>query len=372
MDYKMWALAGALLACFGFGVSAAKAESCGGIYRVKTGDSLSLIADSQYKNASMWTAILQNNLDKIGADPNAITVGMRLDLLCLNGLPAGLEGGTEVAAAEAVVAVSGTLGSPAPAPALAPGAARRISLLTGDDYAPFTDRRLDKGGLMTEIVQRAMEEANPAEGFVIEWVNDWNAHIYNLLPAGLIDMTFPWTQPTDCAAIPDDLHCVNFLRSEPLFEQLVLVYYAKARPIVFEKDADMEGKHVCRPTGYPLWDMDQYGRNWLKDGKITLEQPLQVVDCFNMLVEGKVDAVLIDEFAGRASVAANGLQDKVDIVSTRPMHIESLHVLVHKSNPRAQELIDMINGGIEKLKASGEYQQIVGAHMARFWAEQAG
>lgn len=365
MRYNIWALASALSVCLGLVGAGATAETCGGIYRVKPGDSLSLIADSQYKNAGMWTTIQQNNIDKIGSNPNAITVGMALNLLCLNGLPVGLEGGTEVTAAAA----------PAPAPSAAPasanaGGVRKISLITGDDYAPFTDRKLDAGGLMTELVRRAMEVANPPEGFLIEWVNDWNGQIYNLLPSGLVDMSFPWTQPTDCAAIPDDFHCQNFLRSDPLFEQLVLVYYAKERPFVFTKDEDMEGHHVCRPQGYPLWDMDQYGRNWIKDKKITLEQPLVVADCFQMLLDGKVEAVLIDEFAGRASVAANGWLDKIDIVADRPMHIEKLHVLVHKSNPRAQELMDMINAGLRTLRETGEYQELVGKHMSRFWAEQ--
>ena len=365
---NIWALVGAFGLCLG---AAAQAETCGGQYRVQSGDSLSVIADSQYKNAGFWTAIHQNNIAKIGQSPDNISVGMMLDLLCIDGLPVGLEGGIDAIAAAAEVAVPVTApAGPVVVEGTTAGAVRKISFITGDDYAPFTDRKLENGGMMTELVQRAMEEMQPPEGYLIEWVNDWNGQIYNLLPSGLVDMSFPWTQPTDCAAIPDDFHCVNFLRSDPLFEQLVLVFYAKDRPFVFEKDEDMEGKHVCRPTGYPLWDLDQYGRNWMKEGKITLEQPLVVVDCFNMLIEGKVDAVLIDEFAGRASLQINGLTDKVDIVATRPMHIEALHVLIHKSNPRAEEILQMVNAGFAKLRESGEYQKIVGKHLARFWAEQ--
>ena len=371
--HKVTTLAGvaglAILAAGG-----ANAETCGGVYRVQAGDSLSMIADSLYKDAGKWTVIHQQNLEKIGPKPNNLTVGMKLQLLCINGLPTGLEGGSKLpapvpaAAVPEMPALTETAAAPDRASAEGLGSAK-VTLITGDDYAPFTDRKLPEGGLFTELMKRIMEEGNPEGGFSINWVNDWNAHVDTLVPQGLVDITFPWTQPTDCASIPEDFHCVNFLRSEPMFEQLVLIYQAKDRPFPFQKDSDMEGKHVCRPTGYPLWDLDQYGRNWLKDQKIKLEQPLQVGDCFRMLVDGKVDAVLIDEFAGRASVKAEGLGDQVEILIDRPLHIEALHVLVSKSNPRGQAIIDMVNSGLAKLKAEGEYQRIIGAHMARFWSE---
>ena len=42
------------------------AQTCGGIYRVQPGDSLSVIADRLYKNAGMWTAIHNRNIAAIG------------------------------------------------------------------------------------------------------------------------------------------------------------------------------------------------------------------------------------------------------------------------------------------------------------------
>jgi ABC-type amino acid transport substrate-binding protein len=45
-------------------------------------------------------------------------------------------------------------------------------------------------------------------------------------------------------------------------------------------------------------------------------------------------------------------------------------VLIHKGNPRAEELRDMLNRGLAKLKETGEFQRIAGEHLSRFWAEQ--
>ena len=102
--HKVTTLAGvaglAILAAGG-----ANAETCGGVYRVQAGDSLSMIADSLYKDAGKWTVIHQQNLEKIGPKPNNLTVGMKLQLLCINGLPTGLEGGSKLPAPVAAAAV---------------------------------------------------------------------------------------------------------------------------------------------------------------------------------------------------------------------------------------------------------------------------
>ena len=342
-------------------VGAAQAETCGGIYKVQPGDSLSMIADSLYKDAKKWTAIHQQNIDRIGPKPNNLTVGMKLDLLCINGLPKGLEGGKDIAVeAAAVVAPVVTQGTGA-------RVVERINLVTGDDYAPFTDRKLDKGGLITELVQRAMEEAAPTEGFAIHWVNDWDSHLGTLLEQGLLDASFPWSEP-NCTLMPDEYRCQTFLFSDPLFEILELVYTDRQRPVTFDKDSDLEGKTLCRMAGYSIWELDQDGRNWLKDGKIKLERPERISDCFQMLVDGKVDAVLIDEFAGKAALKEMSLLDRVEALP-RPVNLEPLNILIHKGNPRAQEIVDTINAGLAKLKASGEYQRITGEHLSRFWAQ---
>ena len=45
------------------------AQSCGGIYEIKGGDTLSGIADNQYKDARQWSAIFNANRDQIGVAP---------------------------------------------------------------------------------------------------------------------------------------------------------------------------------------------------------------------------------------------------------------------------------------------------------------
>ena len=179
---------GAFCAALSIAVTAS-AQSCGGVYKIKGGDTLSGIADSQYQDARKWSAIFNANRDQIGDSPNKIRVGQRLNLPCINGLPLGLEGGVREAEAK-----------PAPVPVetkqvkvaqMQSPSALRVNLLTADDYAPFTDRDALNDGLVTEIVHASMTQASGTDGYQVHWVNDWSVHLDPLLSNAMLDMGFP-------------------------------------------------------------------------------------------------------------------------------------------------------------------------------------
>ena len=69
------------------------------------------------------------------------------------------------------------------------------------------------------------------------------------------------------------------------------------------------------------------------DDKITLVQPVAVSACFEMLQQGKVDAVVLNEFTGRTAIKEMGLKDQIIAVQARPISITGLHVLIHKIQP---------------------------------------
>ncbi len=343
------------------GAAPVTAETCGGLYTVQRGDSLSAIADRHYKKASMWTAIHNANLKTIGPKPNRIRVGMELRLACLDGMPRGLRGGNELTEVQPTAAT---------VVKIQPGTAAvrtRINLLTGDDFAPFTSKDGHNGGLLTEVVHSAMEEAQPGKGFAIHWVDDWASHLDPLLSNALLDLGFPWYQP-DCATTPDNYRCQNFHFSDPMFELLILLFTDNSRPVAFNSDRDIEGKTLCRPSGYFTFDLDQNGRRWLLDNKITLKQPRSVKACFDMVLSGEADAVALNEFTGRAAVKEHGLENRIDVVA-QSLSVAGLHVVVHKSHPEAQRMLTMINDGLRGIRTSGDYQKIIEDHMARIWAD---
>ncbi len=359
---RVWGMVAVVVALFG---GAAAAETCGGMYTVKRGDSLSVIADNLYKNARLWTAIYTNNIPAIGDDPDAIEVGQQLGLTCINGFPTGLPGGTPVSAQTAAIP-SADLNAAARAATdlLQPP---RIKLVTGDDFAPFTHRGLMNDGLLAEVVSAAMTAAVGPDGFDTYWINDWAGHLETMMPAHLMEMAFPWARP-DCDNSPQEPRCVAYHFSQPMFEYLVLLYTHVDRPIPFAKDSDIEGRTLCRPAGYLTHMLDKGGRNWVSDGKITLIQPSLVATCFELLASGDVDGVVLNEFTARDAIIEMDLDDEVAPVQGRPISITALHVLVHKSHPQADALLALVNDGLATIRQTGQYSEIVGRHMEQIWA----
>ncbi|MFY0597944.1 MAG: transporter substrate-binding domain-containing protein [Cognatishimia sp.] len=340
--------------------SVAAADTCGGVYTVKSGDSLSVIADSLYKDAGKWTLIHSKNIGAIGPKPNAIRVGMKLDVTCLDGLPKGLPGGRKITAAAPAAA------APVKIQAGNASVRKKINLLTATDYAPFTHKESHNGGLMTEIVDAAMATAEPKEGYAIHWVDHWASHEEPLLSNALLDAGFPWFMP-DCKNNPEEYRCQNFDTSKPLFELLVLLFASKDRPMVFEKDEDIFGKTICRPQGYGSYMLDQDERYWWRDGKVTVVAPATPKECYEMVLEGTADAVMMNEFTGRAHLAELGFTDQFQVVP-QPVSIQAFHLIVHKTHPQKDYILETIDRGLNGLRESGRYQEIVEDHMTRIWA----
>lgn len=351
-------LLGGLLAAL-FSPSAYAQDDCGGLYVVKRGDWLSRIAHRHYGDFQKWSAVHTLNIDTIGGNADLIKPGQELELPCIDGRPRGL----------APVAVRGGEEEFVPSPPQVGGFAN-VRLLTGGDYAPFTDEDADDRGMLYVVVDRAMsalERTDAVGDYTIVFVNDWGAHLRDLLVGGAFDIGFPWLRP-DCENAPE-YRCNNFLFSEPMFEMLIVLFVDNDRAFGFGSDSDIEGKTLCRPSGYFTHDLEKGGRMWLTRGVITLEQPDTVAECFRMLTAGDVDAVAINEFTGRGAVNDLNLGDEVRLLD-RPLSIEGLHALVPKNHDRAAELIEVFNSGLEGLRDSGQYRTIVREALERFWNEQ--
>lgn len=357
-DSMRFSLVGATCVATVLAAGSVAAQTCGGSYTVAGGDTLSGIANALYDDARKWSVIYNTNRALIGESPNRLMVGQDLNVPCIGGLP--VLGG-------AVTATATQTSTPAASVQRALPGATSLRLLTAGDFAPFTDEALENGGLITEIVDASMQNAG-LDGYSINWVNDWSSHLDPLLSNAMLDAGFPWYKP-DCDGDPGNYRCENFHFSEPMFEMLILLFTTTANPITFLSDADIEGKTLCRPEGYFTHDLDKNGRNWVKDGKITLKQPDSVADCFEMLTAGEVDAVALNEFTGRTAIKEMGMQQTVAPVQTRPLSIEGLHVLVHKNHPNAQSVMAAINQGLAAIKENGTYQQVINRHMSRIWSE---
>jgi polar amino acid transport system substrate-binding protein len=321
----------------------AGAQTCDVTITTQAGDTLFSIAEAQYGDLEKWSLIYYANQALGLTDPLSVPAGAQVLIPCLPG--------TEPVADAT--------------PLQQPNA--ELHFLTGSNYAPFTDKTWPGEGLITELVNAIMEETPNPVPYAVEWQDDWSQHLFPLLDEARFDMGFPWLKP-DCAADPANERCANFHFSDPLFEMPIQLFVAANAEFPFDSDADVVGKTLCRPKGYYTHDLDAQGRNWIKEGKITLVTPDTPDDCFTALAAGEVDAVPENLFLGAAKIKAMGLRGKIKPLE-RPLSSETLHIIVSKKHWRGTTFLYRVNAGLAAAKAKGRYDEIVTRHLAVFMDE---
>ena len=318
------------------------AWACQPNYIVKDGDTLFTIAEEQLGDLTKWSLIFYNNPELQGGSLLDVAVGKELVIPC----PAG----------SVVVEAD-------PTPLQQVDA--ELTLVTGSNYAPFTDRGWPGNGMVTELVNAAFEETPEPVTFAIVWEDDWSQHLNPMLEEKVVDMGFPWYRP-NCEANPTQYRCANFHFSDPLLDLVMLFFVNTDNPMRFETDNDVFGKNICRPKGFLTYDLDQDGRNWLADELITLTVAPTAEACFDLLLEGKVDAVSVNEFLGTEITYNRGLNDQVSALP-KPVSIQGLHVVISKRHWRGTTHLYRFNAGLAALKQSDRYNEIVSRHLNYFW-----
>lgn len=359
---QVWILVA--LCTFMFSATNGQAQTCGNDYQIKEGDSLSQIARRAYGNGSQWTMIYYANQDRLGTNATFITPGIKIRIPCIGG-----EERKSLPRDAVTQATSKTKNS-----FVLSRLVQRIEFLTADGYEPFTGRALPNGGLVTDLLGRSMALIKKQSGgrfdYKVSWVNDWAAHLDPLLVNRAFDAGFPWSNPKcdqfETLDKETQFRCRNFFYSDPVFELFTVLVTKKDSDLVFDNDDDILGKTLCQPYGYSTTALDKDGRNWLKDGKIVLMRPQTPEDCFHLLEQGVIDAVVTSDLTGRAILSGLGMTDRVKIID-RPVSIGTLSVIIPKTHPQARTLLYYVNSGLKKLRDDGEFDKIVSTHLTRFW-----
>ena len=260
----------------------------------------------------------------------------------------------EVAAAEPEAA------DPATAPVLP------VRFVTGNGYAPFADEMMPGGGMFTQIVEMAIFRADPSIPYNLTFISDWQAHIDALLPSQAYDLSFPWVRP-DCETpeiltAADLSRCESFEFSAPYYEIVDGFFALSDSDLVSATNyATFAGKRICRPEGYTTGVLDAVG---LTVPNVDLLRPLEVTDCFEALADGKVDLVAIDAEVGDSAIAELGMVGDF-LQNPHLMTLQSLHVIAHKTNPRAVEMVRMLDDGLIEMYESGEWYDIVSSALSK-------
>ena len=337
---------GAVLASLALTLAAGTAQAelaCGTSHVVPEGQSLRDMAQAAYGDAGKWTLIHYANAAALGVGGGAIGPGMTVFVPCLG-------------SSAAVVSD--------PAPLQQPDAELRFVTMALPPL--LTDPEAPGGGMLTELVNAAMEATPNPVPYAVIWDREVEA---NLLPAPQgqqADMGFPLARP-DCAAAAAASSCSGLHWSDPLFVLPVQLFVTQGGGMSFASDEELEDKTLCLAEGDEAPWLDGNGRNLLADGDVTVTRAADFNACLDLLVAGDVDAVPQDIFLGVDQVYQRGLRGQVTALE-RPIGTESLHVVISKAHWRGTTHLYRVNAGLAAIKASGRYDEIINRHLGQYMA----
>ncbi len=136
--------------------------------------------------------------------------------------------------------------------------------------------------------------------------------------------------------------------------------YTTASQVIIVKDGsdiagpdDLKGKAIGVQLGTTG---DLYASDYEKDGS-TVERYGKGFEAVQALLQGKIDAVVIDEEPAKVFVTEN---EGISILD-EPLTVEDYAYVVKKGNT---ELVDQVNKALNELKESGELQSIIDKYIS--------
>ena len=297
-------------------------EAFGETYHVvKAGDSLSKIALTFYKDPFAWPYIAEANREALKGS-KYLQIGTKLMIPELPKDKTSQKEGFKL-----------------------------IELVTGNEYAPFTDERLPNGGMITEIVARVFR----GMGYdpKIEFWN-WD-HGYRSTEKGVFAATFPYLKTSE--------RQVKYLYSKPVYEILIVPFVRKDSKIAYSSPDDLKNYRICKPKGYAVPTVDEM----IKNGSLSnVEEPKQMSDCFKMLEAKQVDIVPEMELSGKELVFNLGLESSIHSLENA-VDISTLHIIFPKYVSESNVTLYKFNQSLKNLKGSGAYEKIIRIHLENYY-----
>ncbi|MGB0902611.1 peptidoglycan-binding protein LysM [Halocynthiibacter sp.] len=342
---------------------AAYAQDACSNYTVSDGDTLATIALSAY-GVSDYQNIFNANRSVI-TNPNLLGAGLVLQLPCADGsLPNGLS-------AEAVIQQQEQFAAARPSNNVYQPP---IRIVTVSNWAPFASDKLDGGGMFPRLATTALHRGENDRDFTISYVDDWDSHLDVLLPLSAFDVSLAWTTP-DCSKdyTPggDAAKRCSYLSTVPAYEKITAFYsladssYAQATS--YEQ---FRGSTFCVAEGFPSVFLEENNVMPPALELVIMDRP---VDCIEAVLLGTVDIAsatpgLFDDVRTRLGLVGEIVENPFINYAT------TLTFFASRANPKAPEIIAMLNRGLNEMRESGEWYAIVSQalrdHNAMLSAEQ--
>lgn len=337
---------------------AAPAATCGSFYTVQRGDTLFRIAERAYGDGWAFRRVLAANAPALSR-PEDLESGELVLLPCLDGTGPGTR-------AEAIAAVTSTLADPAPAERGAPLLPQRGSadaatasgvhpdlamvIRIRRNAQPLAGANLPEGGLMPELVARALARSPEAAPFEMVFETEADSSLEGEV------LHFPVLMP-DCAAAGDP--CASAVFSDPV-AQITTRFFARRdlRLAAARHGEDLRGLRLCRPAGAIADDLAAAG---LTGSGAKLLDAESFAACIGLVASGDADVASFSTDGAdeglRVLARLSGLDELAGIAATHTVHVAG-----RGDDPAAVAMIDALNAGLQTLRRSDEWSEVVRLH----------
>ncbi len=229
----------------------------------------------------------------------------------------------------------------------AAAASAQVTLLTGDDYAPFTDSNLPEGGMATEVVRTAFTRMGEPLDILFR---PWERGMVET-KAGKYLATFPWSY--------NDERNVDFAYSDSLYSFNQYFFTKAGSEMTDLEDATLQGKKVCLAISYTTAGLD----DWVERGVIELVRPPEMPACFRMLQAGRVDLIRLNNVIAEATIKSEGLDRSNFSFIDTPVRETVQRVMFSRVHPRTEELLPAFDAMLNEMKSDGTIDAIMARHL---------
>jgi len=207
--------------------------------------------------------------------------------------------------------------------------------------------RIETRGLARRIVTEAFALA----GIQVEygWFPWKRAYLY--AQKGKWDGSLGWIQ------FPERTN--DFYFSGPVFSGEMVFFHLKTYGFDWATMADLKGIQIGATIGYFA-----YSKTFLqaeKNGDINVTRVSSDIQIFRKLLFGGIQIFPSNKVVGYDILYRKFKPETASLVThhSTPVQRPHYHLILSKTNPENEELVNLFNRGLNRLKASGRYDQYV-------------
>ena len=226
-----------------------------------------------------------------------------------------------------------------------------VRLATGE-YPPYTSEHLPHFGVDAHLVSEAF--ALVGIKAVFEFL-PWKRSFSNA-KTGISDGTLPWAKRSGRE--------IDFRYSNPVIEvDREYFYHLKSIPIAWDPKAkdyrQLRGRHFGAGVSANYGPAFQTAE---AQGVILVTRTQTAMQNFKMLLRGRVDIVISKGRVGEFVLRNHFTTNEIDLLTRRPESAAAPshdYLLISKRGPQPEYFLKSFNRGLERLRRSGRYEEIM-------------